>query len=183
MKKISFSRLSFIAGAIWILLGTISWLSASFTYLRIVQYAGITLFANSLVLLTISYTCHSSVREKEWVMADACIDLLFAIILSMHAAFSLFFFPFLLCGWMALKGLLKMLESLSIAGTLRNLNGDFMAGFLLILFTALASHDPIGRPSGIAHLFAMAACTIGALYWYDSLRAYRIERQAISRTD
>jgi len=179
MKKFHISQLLMIAGAFWAVLGTFALASPLNAFIMIVRYSGAILLLNGLLLVAASYTRTSTTGERKWVRAEGILDLLFSGILLLDPILSAFAFPYMVGPWLAAKGLLKMIASLSQAKSIHGWSGDFAAGGLLILFVLLIPHDPMETPSGVPLLVGVIGWTMGLLYLYDSLKLRKREHHTL----
>jgi len=170
MKKHDVSRLLIFAGLLWLALGITALISPSVTYLVIVQYSGVALFLDGILWLSLCFSSDASPRESNWRMAESVIDIAFSLILLLDPLFALFAFPFLVTPWMAVKGLLKMISSLTLKRLVHGWSGDFIAGALLLLFSLLIPNDPLGKPFGISTFISTIGLTLGMLYLFDYFR-------------
>jgi len=180
MKKLHISQLLMTAGGLWAALGTFALASPLNAFIIIVRYSGAILLLNGLLLVAASYTRTSTTRERKWIRAEGILDLLFSFILLLDPVLSVFAFPYMVGPWLAAKGLLKMIASLSLAKNIPGWSGDFAAGGLLILFVLLIPHDPMETPSGVPLLVGVIGWTMGLLYLYDSLRFRKKEHHMLA---
>lgn len=170
MKKLHNARLLLIAGACWLALGAFALLSPSVTYFVVIQYSGVALLLDGILLAVLAYVNPSSKRERTWRLVESTVDLAFASILLLDPIFAFFAFPFIVSPWMATKGLIKMISSLALARNIHGWSGDFAAGILLLAFSILIPHDPLEKPYGITVLIGVVGLTLGAVYIYDYYR-------------
>jgi uncharacterized membrane protein HdeD (DUF308 family) len=171
MRKLHIARLQIIAGACWLALGTFALVSPSVTYFTVIQYSGIALLLDGLLLAALSYAGPAGKKERAWRFIESIVDLGFATILLLDPLFSFFVFPFIVSPWMATKGLIKMVSSLTLAKNVHGWSGDFLAGVLLLAFSIFIPHDPLGKPFGITVLIGVIGLTLGAVYIYDYYRS------------
>ncbi|MDR3714245.1 MAG: DUF308 domain-containing protein [Puia sp.] len=171
IKKFNTSRLLFTAGVCWLTLGIFALVNPSATYRSLVQYAGIALLLDGLLLVALSYLGNSSKKEKTWRVAEAIVDISFSSILLLDPVLAFFAFPFVVSPWMVIKGLLKMVASTVLARNIPGQRGDFLAGLLLLVFGLLIPHDPASNPYGITLLIGIIGWTLGLLYMYDCFPA------------
>lgn len=171
MKKFNMTRLLLVAGICWLALGTFAFVSPSITYFTVVQYSGVALLLDGLLLVALAYSGASSKKEKAWRLVESIVDITFASILLLDPLFSFFVFPVIVSPWMATKGLLKMISSLALAKNSHGWSGDLVAGILLLAFSILIPHDPLEKPYGITLLIGVIGLTLGAVYIYDYYRS------------
>lgn len=166
MKKFDITRLLLIAGSFWLILGVISLISPSVTYLVIVQYSGFALLLDGLLWLSLCFAADSDKGERNWRIIESSVDIAFSVFLLLDPIFALLVWPFVVIPWMAVKGLLKMIASLSLSSHLHGWSGDFIAGILLVLFSMLMP----AAPFGISISIGIIGLTLGLLYFYDFFR-------------
>jgi len=174
MKKNPAPLLLVLAASCWIFIGTFALYCSHNTYISAVQYSGVVLLLNGLLLLAVSYSCDSTQKEKRWIRAESIPDLLFSVLLLLDPVFSLFAFPYLVGPWIVAKGLLTMIASLALAKDIHGWKGDFTGGFFLISCGLLISHNPMENPFGVNVLIGAIGVTIGLLYLYDAFRFRKI---------
>jgi uncharacterized membrane protein HdeD (DUF308 family) len=170
MKMFTASRLLIAAAAAWLLTGTLALTSYHNDYLPAVQFAGIALLLDGLLLVAVCYNCGATRKEKKWIIAEAAVDGIFSIPLLLDPVFTFFVFPFVVTPWIVTKGLVTMIAALSLKKDIHGWSGDLTGGFLLICCGLLISHNPMDNPYGVNVLIGGISWTIGLLYLYDAYR-------------
>lgn len=170
MKKHDISRLLLFAGILWIVLGFVPIISPGLTYLVIVRYSGVILLLDGILWLSLCLGAESSARERNWRMMESVVDIAFSTILLLDPLFALFAFPFVVVPWMAAKGVLKMISSLTLTHRVHGWTGDLIAGMLLILFGILIPCDPMDNAFGVTTIITAIGWTLGAQYLFDYFR-------------
>jgi uncharacterized membrane protein HdeD (DUF308 family) len=174
MKKKFAPRLLMTTAIAWLLIGTFAFVSDSNEYLSATRFAGVVLLIDSLVLLTIAFTCDTGIKEKKWIVVEASASGLFSVILVLDPIFTFFAFPFLITPWIVAKGLLTMLAALALKKSVHGWSGDLTGGLLLIGCGLLISYHPLYKPYGVNILIGIIGWTIGMLYVYDAYRLQKI---------
>src|SRR5664279_3416504 len=78
MKSSNFWWLLTIAGCILIALGIFCLASPLRAYVFLTHYSRFALLLNGILLMIVSYKSSDTLREKEWLLAEAVLDILFA---------------------------------------------------------------------------------------------------------
>ena len=170
MKKITASSLLTFSALGWLVIGAFALSDYRNDYLPAIQYAGIVLLIDGLLLMAVSYSCDATGKEKRWIRAEATVNLLFSILLLLDPVFTELAFPFLVTPWIVLKGLVTLIASLSLKRTVHGWLGDFTCGLVLIACGLLISHNPTENPFGVNVLIGAIGLTSGLLYLYDANR-------------
>ncbi len=77
-----------IAGALLLALGIFALASPWRAYVKMVHYGGVVLLLNGILLIGVSYTSHSSLRERHWILVESLMDLFFGVILLLTKRYS-----------------------------------------------------------------------------------------------
>jgi len=169
MKSSNFWWLLTIAGVILIALGIFCLASPLRAYVFLAHYSGLALLLNGILLMIVSYKSSDTLREKEWLLAEAVLDILFAACLLFNPFMTFVAFALLIGPWMIGKGLLKTL----VAVNLKQIRGRifiFFAGLLSIVFGLLIIFYPLKKANGITIFLGFFALIMGSLYVFDSIR-------------
>jgi len=169
MKSSNFWWLLTIAGGILIAIGIFSLVSSLNAYIFLVHYSGLALLLNGILLIIVSYTSSSALREKEWLLAESVLDILFAACLLFNPFMSFVAFALLIGPWMIGKGILKTLAAVN----LKQIHGRvfiLFAGLLSIVFGLLIIFYPLEKANGITIFLGIFALIMGSLYVFDSIR-------------
>jgi uncharacterized membrane protein HdeD (DUF308 family) len=170
MKKLKNWWLLMIAGALLLALGIFALVSPWRAYVKMVHYGGVVLLLNGILLIGVSYTSHSSLREKHWILVESLMDLFFGVILLFNPLLSFIAFPIFIGYWMIGKGILKTIASVRLAGYIRGWLLICLAGLLSIGSGLLVVYNPLERSDGITLFVGAFGLIMGALYIFDSLR-------------
>jgi uncharacterized membrane protein HdeD (DUF308 family) len=174
MKKYFAPRLLMTTAIAWLLIGTCAFVSDSNTYLSAARFAGIVLLIDSLVLLTVAFTCDAGIKEKKWIVVEASASGLFSVLLVLDPIFNIFAFPFLITPWIVAKGLITMIAALTLKKSVHGWSGDLTGGILMIGCGLLINRHPLYNPYGVNILIGIVGWTIGMLYVYDAHRLQNI---------
>jgi uncharacterized membrane protein HdeD (DUF308 family) len=174
MKKYFAPRLLMTTAIAWLLIGTCAFVSDSNTYLSAARFAGVVLLIDSLVLLTVAFTCDAGINEKKWIVVEASASGLFSVLLVLDPVFTFLAFPFLIIPWIVAKGLITMVAALALKKSIHGWSGDLIGGILMIGCGLLINHHPLYNPYGANILIGIVAWTIGMLYVYDAHRLQKI---------
>jgi uncharacterized membrane protein HdeD (DUF308 family) len=166
-------RLLMTTAIAWLLIGTCAFASDSNEYFSATRFAGLVLLIDSLILVTVAFTCDAGIKEKKWIIAEASASGLFSALLVLDPFFTFLALPFLITPWIVAKGLLTMLAALSLKKIVHGWSGDLTGGMLLIGCGLLINHHPLYSPYGVNILIGIIGWTIGLLYMYD---AHRLEK-------
>lgn len=169
IKPVNLWWLLTAAGSILFLLGIFCLTSPLNAYIFLIHYSGLTLACNGILLMIVFCTSASSLPEREWLLAEAVLDILFAFCLLFNPFMTFIAFPFIIGPWIIAKGILKILAVLR----LRNIRGGMfilLSGLLSVLFGILIIYSPLERADGITILTGSFALIIGSLYIFDSIR-------------
>ena len=169
MKKSNYWWLLTIAGGILISVGIFCLLSSLNAYIFLVHNSGFMLLLNGIFIMVVSYKSSSALNEKEWLLAESVLDLLFATCLLFNPFMTFVAFSLLIGPWMIGKGILKALA----ATRLKQIRGRIfilMAGILSIVFGLLIIFYPLKKASGITVFVGFFALIMGSLYVFDSIR-------------
>ena len=169
MKTSNYWWLLTIAGGILICLGIFSLLSPLNAYIFLVNFSGITLLLNGIFLIVIASKSSSALREKEWLLAEGVLDILFAACLLFNPLMTFLTFALLIGPWMIGKGILKTLAALSLK-QIRGWIFILLAGIISIVFGFLIIFYPLQKASGITIFIGFFALIMGSLYVFDSIR-------------
>jgi uncharacterized membrane protein HdeD (DUF308 family) len=175
MKKFTASRLLIAAAIAWISIGSFALASHHKDNISAIQYAGVVLLLDCLLLLVVSYSCNATDKEKKWIIAEGVVNGLFSILLLLDPVFAYFVLPFLISPWIVTRGLVTMIASLSLKNSILGWMGDLTGGLLLICCGLLIPHQPQENPFGINVIIGAIGWTIGALYAYDAYRFRKIK--------
>lgn len=173
MKTITAPRLLVIAAMAWIFMGTLALLGFRHADILALRYAGVTLLADGILLIVVSYTCDAGIKEKKWIRAEAVVDLLFSILLLLDPIFTIVAFPYVVGPWIVSKGVVTVTAALFLKKDVRGWAGDAVSGVLLICWGLLIPH-PMENPFGIKVLIGAIGWTTGLLYFYDAYRFRKI---------
>lgn len=169
MKRSNYGWLLTLAGGILIALGIFCLISSLNAYIFLVRYSGFTLLLNGILLFIVSSKSSGALKEKEWLLAESVLDILFAACLLFNPFMTFVAFSLLIGPWMIGKGILKTLA----ATRLKQIRGwvfILMAGLLSIVFGSLIIFFPLQKASGITVFVGFFALIMGTLYIFDSIR-------------
>jgi uncharacterized membrane protein HdeD (DUF308 family) len=169
MKSSNYWWLLTVAGGILIALGFFSLLSSLNAYIFLVHYSGLTLLLNGILLFIVSFKSSSGLKEKEWLLAEAVLDVLFAACLLFNPFLTFVAFALLIGPWMIGKGILKTLAAFKLK-QVRGWIFILMAGLLFIVFGLLIILYPLEKASGITVFIGSFAVIMGTIYIFDSIR-------------
>lgn len=169
MKSSNYWWLLTAAGGILFSVGVFSLLSSLNAYIFLVHYSGLTILLNGILLFIVSYKSSSGLKEKEWLLAEVVLDVLFAACLLFNPFMTFVAFALLIGPWMIGKGILKMLASFKLK-QIRGWIFILMAGLLSIVFGFLIIFYPLKKASGITVFIGSFALIMGTLYIFDSIR-------------
>jgi uncharacterized membrane protein HdeD (DUF308 family) len=170
LKKLKNWWLLMIAGALLAVLGVFALISPWRAYIKLVHYAGFVLLLNGILLIAVASTCHSSLREKKWMLVESVMDIVFGVLLLFNPLLSFVAFPFFIGSWMIGKGILKTIASMRLSAMIAGWIFACMAGILSIAFGVLVIYNPFDRSDGITIFVGAFALIMGTLYIFDSLR-------------
>jgi uncharacterized membrane protein HdeD (DUF308 family) len=176
MNKITASSLLLYSALGWFVIGTLALSGYRNAYLPAIEYAGIILLLDGLLLLAVSYVCDATGKEKRWIRAEAVVNLLFSVLLLLDPVFTALVFPFLVTPWIVSKGFITIIASLSLRTTVHGWSGDFVGGLLLMACGLVIAHNPMENPFGVNVLIGAIGLTSGILYLFDAGR-FRKTRQ------
>ncbi len=163
------------AGLIFILIGAFALISPLNAYLMMVQYSGITLLVNGVLLILVSFSSKGSLREKEWMVTESILDFIFGAILLFNPFLSFIAFPFLIGSWIMGKGFLQMVASFTIRSTSKGWLFVLATGVIGIVFGILIMYNPLVKASGITVFIGGFGVIIGAVYVFDAFRYRKLE--------
>ena len=89
-------------------------------------------------------------------------------------------FPLIIGIWIMVRGLIKVIISLTLKPRLNGWRVVLVIGILSVLFGALLITDPFGSKQSVTIAFAVFAIVIGILYIFDSFRFRRMEDTIIA---
>jgi uncharacterized membrane protein HdeD (DUF308 family) len=170
LKKLKNWWLLMIAGALLLALGIFALASPWRAYIKMVHYGGIVLLLNGVLLIAVSYTSHSSLRERHWILVESLMDLFFGVILLFNPLLSFIAFPIFIGYWMIGKGILKAIASMRLASYIRGWVFACLAGVLSMASGVLVIYNPLERLDGITLFVGAFGLVMGTLYIFDSLR-------------
>jgi len=159
-----------IAGLLLLALGVFALASPWRAYVKMVHYAGAVLLLNGTLLIAVSYTSHSSLRERHWILVESLMDLFFGVILLFNPLLSFIAFPIFIGYWMIGKGMLKTIAAIRLARFIRGWALACLAGILSVAFGVLVIYNPLERSDAITLFVGAFALVMGGLYIFDSLR-------------
>jgi uncharacterized membrane protein HdeD (DUF308 family) len=169
MKRSNYWWLLTLAGGILLALGIFCLISSLNAYIFLVRYTGFTLLLNGIILIFVAYKSSSALNEKEWLLAEAVLDILFAACLLFNPFMTFVAFSLLIGPWMIGKGILKTLASIRLK-QIRGWIFILMAGLLSIVFGLLIIFYPLKKANGITVFVGFFALIMGSLYLFDSIR-------------
>jgi len=169
MKSSNFWWLLTIAGGILIAIGVFCMLSPLRAYVFLSHYSGLALLVNGILLMVVSYYHSGTFKEKEWLLAESVLDILFAACLLFNPFMTFIAFAILIGPWMIGKGILKMLAAIRLK-LIRGRIFIFLAGLLSVVFGLLIIFYPLAKASGITIFLGLFALIMGTLYVFDSIR-------------
>jgi len=169
MKSSNFWWFLTIAGGILVALGIFCMTSPLRAYVFMSHYSGLALLLNGMLLMFVSYKSSDTFREKEWLLAESVVDILFAACLLFNPFLTFIAFALLIGPWMIAKGILKILAAVNLK-MIRGRIFIFLAGFLSVVFGLLIIFYPFAKANGITVFLGLFALIIGTLYIVDSIR-------------
>ena len=169
MKSSNFWWLLTIAGVILIALGIFCLTNPLRAYVFMSHYSGLALLLNGILLMIVSYKSSDTFREKEWLLAESVVDILFAACLLFNPFMTFIAFAILIWPWMIGKGALKILAAINLK-MIRGRIPIFLAGFLSAVFGLLIIFYPLAKANGITIFLGLFALIMGSLYIVDSIR-------------
>ena len=169
MKNLNFWWVLTIAGGILIALGIFCLTSPLRAYVFLTHYSGLALLLNGILLMIVSYKSAGSFKEKEWLLAESVLDILFAACLLFNPFMTFIAFEFLFGPWMIGKGILRIFASIKLK-LVRGRIFILFAGLLSLVFGLLVIFYPLSKASGITVFLGLFALITGTLYLFDSFR-------------
>ena len=100
MKSSNFWWFLTIAGGILVALGIFCMTSPLRAYVFMSHYSGLALLLNGMLLMFVSYKSSDTFREKEWLLAESVVDILFAACLLFNPFMTFIAFALLIGPWM-----------------------------------------------------------------------------------
>src|SRR5450755_3044454 len=120
MKKLKTWWLLSAAGILFIAFGIFCFLNPWSAYLNLVICSGVALLLNGfLLILASSLTDAQWKQEKNWMIAESMIDLLFGSLLVFNPLLTVIALPFLIGSWILSKGIIKIITSLLLKRIIR----------------------------------------------------------------
>ena len=169
MKSSNLWWLLTIAGGILITLGIFCLTSPLRAYVFLTHYSGLALLLNGILLMIVSYKSLDTLSEKEWLLTESVLDILFAACLLFNPFMTFIAFAILIGPWMIGKGILKILAAIKLK-SIRGRVFIFFAGLLSVVFGLLIIFYPLEKANGITIFLGLFALIIGTLYVFDSIR-------------
>lgn len=169
MKSSNYWWLLTIAGGMLIALGIFCLLSSLNAFIFLVHYSGLTLLLNGIFLFVVSVKSSSALKEKEWLLAESILDILFAACLLFNPFMTFIAFALLIGPWMIGKGILKTLAAIKLK-QIRGWIFILLAGMISIVFGLLIILYPLKKANGITIFIGSFALIMGVLYLFDSIR-------------
>ena len=169
MKSSNLWWLLTIAGGILIALGIFCLTSPLRAYVFLAHYSGLALLLNGILLMIVSYKSSGGLSEKEWLLAESVLDILFAACLLFNPFMTFIAFAILFGPWMIGKGILRILAAIKLK-LIRGRIFIFFAGLLSVVFGLLIIFYPLAKANGITIFIGLFALIMGTLYVFDSIR-------------
>jgi membrane protein HdeD len=169
VKSSNFWWLLTVAGGLLIVLGFFSLTSPLRAYIFLVRYSGLALLLNGILLFVVSWKSSSSLREKDWLLAESVLDILFAACLLFNPFLTFLTYALLIGPWMIGRGILKTLAAVTLKQT-RGWIFILFTGLLSIIFGFLIIFYPLKKANGITVFIGFFALVMGLLYIFDAIR-------------
>ncbi len=166
-------------GAIFIGIGVFAFISPFSSYVRLVKYTGIGLWANGGFLLTVAIFNKKYVREGKWMQAESILHFLFAILLTFNPLLSFIALPYFIGAWIFLVGCFKIAAALSLKKIVRGWPFILITGILSVVFGLLLLYGPLAKANSITFLIGTFGVIMGALYVVDAFR-YRNREETLN---
>jgi uncharacterized membrane protein HdeD (DUF308 family) len=164
-----------IGGIIFVLIGIFCFLSPLHAYVNLVRYSGIIILAGGIVLQFASSYAHTSfAREKSGMRIESILDLIFGIILIFNPFMTFILFPFVIGWWILLKGIIKIIISLSLRKQIGGWLFILFTGILSLVFALLIIYAPQNKADDIIKVIGAFFICMGIVFIYDSVKLRRM---------
>lgn len=157
------------AGILLIVMGVLAMLHPVYTYLRLIQYIGPGLIANSFILLFVAFQFPKQSSERGWMLLKSAIDLVFALILAFNPLLTFIAFPVLAGPLIICSGVVKMIGGAAIRKNRKISRITFSTGVVFVLFGIVLLRSSFGPAMNRSSILGLFAISLGIVYLFHSL--------------
>lgn len=162
--------LLFAAGCAFACLGITSLLQPWITFLNLAKYSGFAVLASGTLTFIHVFIVPSTRKEATWLVFESVLDFFLATILLFNPFLAVIAFPFLIGGWMFIRGLIKIFASITLSHMFKQWTYIFSIGILSSFFGLVIIFYPFPKFTGIRLCMSIFAIVMGAVYIFDSWR-------------
>jgi uncharacterized membrane protein HdeD (DUF308 family) len=161
--------LLFAVGLLLLAAGIFALANPFHAFFRAVNYSGLALIANGLVLAVLSGNTIYKF-EKNWLLSEATADFIFAMLMLFNPLFTFLVLPLLVSGWLFIIGAIKIFASIRLRKYLEAWPLVLVLGFISISFSLLLWNNPIEKASGDITIIGVFCFFIGCFNIIDAIR-------------
>ena len=159
-----------LAGVIFLGIGAYAFIDPLSSYMKLVKFTGVGLILNGALLLILSATNGKYPRERIWMQAESIVHMLFGILFLLNPLLSFIALPYFIGCWVFLVGVIKIITSLILKGTIRGWVFILGVGILCVLLGLMLLYIPFVKANGVTILIGVFGLIMGFLYVIDAFR-------------
>jgi len=169
-----------IAGIILIFIGISALVEPWLTFINVIKYAGFALLLSGIFVIIHAITIKSIAGEAKWLIMEGGLDLVFGLTLILNPLLTVIAFPLLIGCWILLRGIIKIVASLTLSRLIKAWVFIFTIGIISAGFGLLMICLPFGRRNEIGLTMSIFSILMGVLYVYDAFRFRKMEDTIIA---
>ncbi|HVY76512.1 MAG TPA: DUF308 domain-containing protein [Puia sp.] len=174
-KHVSTAWLLIIAGFVFLAVGCFLLLYPWHAYFRLAKYTWLLLLINAFLLLYIAIRRTRGNRERNWILSEFVIDILFTVIFLFNAFLSILALPFFIATWMGIMGALKIMSAFTLKRKIPGWGFVFTEGLISLIFSIWVFGAP--APTAISGIvpIGLFAILMGAFNMIEAFRFNKME--------
>jgi uncharacterized membrane protein HdeD (DUF308 family) len=174
-KQVPTGWLMIGTGVVFLAIGIFVFLHPWHAYYRLAKYTGILLLLDAALLLYVAVKRTRNDRERNWILAEVIVDLLFVLLFLFNALLSFLALPLFIGSWMGIIGGLKIAASLFLRKDIRGWGFILVEGLISLLFYGWVIYVPAPRAVSITVPIGLFAVLMGFFNIIEAIRFRKME--------